>query len=134
MVVQPAPVVAVQPVTETPPAHVAPSPPQVVAAQPVTATPPAYVAPPPPPQVMAVQPVTAPPPPAPAIAMQIASPQTPAAVPLPPPAPDAHCEAVARQRADDAAANGLDRETQEVVRQGTYANCLAWDSQHPQSP
>jgi hypothetical protein len=66
-------------------------------------------------------PVASPPPPAPPI--------TPS-----PAAPDAHCKAVARQRADDAAASGLDRETQEIVRHGTYANCLAWDAAHPRAP
>jgi hypothetical protein len=48
-----------------------------------------------------------------------------------PPAPDARCEAVAKQRADDAGANGLDRETQEIVRGGAYADCLAWYRAHP---
>jgi len=38
---------------------------------------------------------------------------------------------VARQRAEDAAASGLDRETQDIVRSGTYANCRAWEAAHP---
>jgi hypothetical protein len=48
-------------------------------------------------------------------------------------APNTHCLLVAKQRADDAAANGLDSATQQVVRDGTYANCMAWQAAHPQS-
>lgn len=78
----------------------------------------------------------------PTVAIQ-AVPQTPAAAALGPPppavqpgpaAPDARCEAVARQRAADAAANGLDRETQEIVRHGAFADCLAWDTTHSAPP
>lgn len=49
-------------------------------------------------------------------------------------ASDTHCEAVARQRADDAAASGLDRDTQEIVLRGAFADCVAWDRAHPASP
>jgi hypothetical protein len=49
------------------------------------------------------------------------------------PAQAAHCLSVAKQRADDAAANGLDSATQQVVRDGTYANCMQWQAAHPQS-
>jgi len=68
-----------------------------------------------------------------------ATPPAPAAMPAAavaaplPPSPDMHCQAVARQHAEDAAASGLDEETQEIVRRGTYANCMAWDVAHPQS-
>jgi hypothetical protein len=48
------------------------------------------------------------------------------------PAAETHCLAVAKQRADDAAANGLDRDTQKIVRDGTYAKCMAWQTAHPQ--
>lgn len=50
------------------------------------------------------------------------------------PSPEAHCEAVARQRAADAAADGLDRETQEIVHSGAYADCIAWARAHPPPP
>lgn len=79
---------------------------------------------------------------APAVAMQ-AVPQTPAAPDLAasppaaqpvPAAPHARCEAVAAQRAADAAANGLDRETQEIVRRGAFTDCVAWDTLHPGAP
>ncbi|HTT84324.1 MAG TPA: hypothetical protein VMF67_12660 [Rhizomicrobium sp.] len=39
--------------------------------------------------------------------------------------------AVAKQRAEDTAASGMDRDTQKIVRDGTYANCMAWQSAHP---
>jgi hypothetical protein len=42
-----------------------------------------------------------------------------------------HCLAVAKQRADDAAANGLDRDTQRVVHDGTYSRCMTWQAAHP---
>jgi hypothetical protein len=43
---------------------------------------------------------------------------------------NAHCEAVAKSRADDAAANGKDDELQKAVHDGTYANCVAWENTH----
>ncbi|HEX3430663.1 MAG TPA: hypothetical protein VHT03_07235 [Rhizomicrobium sp.] len=65
-----------------------------------------------------------------------AVPETPAVTSAPAavPAGDAHCTAIARQRAEDTAAAGLDRETQEIVRRGAYADCLAWSTAHPASP
>jgi hypothetical protein len=74
---------------------------------------------------------TAPPP---AVAMQ-SVPEMPVAAAAAPPlaTPDTHCESVAKQRAEDAGASGLDRETQEIVRRGAYADCLAWDEAHPGS-
>jgi hypothetical protein len=44
--------------------------------------------------------------------------------------PDVHCQSVAGTRAADAAAIGQDRETQQAVRDGTYANCMAWKAAH----
>ena len=60
-----------------------------------------------------------------------------ASEPLPiqtsPPVPshDAHCEAVATARAEDAAANGKDDDLQKAVHDGTYADCVAWANAHP---
>jgi hypothetical protein len=48
--------------------------------------------------------------------------------------PDAHCDSVAKTRAGDAAASGVGRELQKIIRQGTYANCLAWDTAHGNRP
>jgi len=45
---------------------------------------------------------------------------------------NAHCVAVARQRALDAEAGGEDEETVEAVRRGTYDDCFAWDAKHGQ--
>jgi hypothetical protein len=47
------------------------------------------------------------------------------------PAAESHCLAVAKQRADDAAANGLDKNTRKIVYDGTYANCMTWQTAHP---
>lgn len=44
--------------------------------------------------------------------------------------PSAHCQFVARTRAEDAAGSGQDSETQRMVREGTYANCVAWEAAH----
>ncbi|HEX4157743.1 MAG TPA: hypothetical protein VHY79_04650 [Rhizomicrobium sp.] len=49
----------------------------------------------------------------------------------PQPVAVAHCLAVAKQRAEDAAASGLDRDTQKIVNDGTYANCMRWEAAHP---
>jgi hypothetical protein len=49
------------------------------------------------------------------------------------PAAQTHCLAVAKQRAEDTAANGLDRNTQKVVHDGTYANCMTWQAAHPEN-
>ena len=43
---------------------------------------------------------------------------------------DAHCQAIAHERAADAKANGYDDELREIVYSGTYAECAAWDKQH----
>lgn len=47
-----------------------------------------------------------------------------------PPATD-HCTAVAKQRADDARAAGMDDDTLAIIRHGTYADCMAWATSHP---
>jgi len=47
---------------------------------------------------------------------------------------DAHCQAIAYERAADAKANGYDDELREIVYSGTYAECVAWDKQHPEAP
>lgn len=54
-----------------------------------------------------------------------------AAVMPPQPAAEIRCRAVAKQRAADTAASGLDRDTQKIVRDGTYANCMSWLATHP---
>ena len=43
---------------------------------------------------------------------------------------DAHCRAVARQRTEDAAANGANEEFQRDIRNGTYADCVEWATKH----
>lgn len=43
---------------------------------------------------------------------------------------NAHCDAVARQRAADARANGYSFKMETVVYDGTYKDCVAWDSEH----
>jgi hypothetical protein len=45
---------------------------------------------------------------------------------------DTHCEALAHARAADAKANGYDDDMREQIYSGTYAECAAWDKQHPQ--
>jgi hypothetical protein len=40
------------------------------------------------------------------------------------------CEAVAQQRAGDAATNGLSSTDQDLILKGTYADCMAWVSKH----
>jgi hypothetical protein len=45
---------------------------------------------------------------------------------------DAHCVAVARQRAMDARENGYDVDMEDTIYQGTYKDCAAWDARHPQ--
>jgi len=42
----------------------------------------------------------------------------------------AHCAALARQRAGDAAYSGEDPDTQQTVYERTYADCVAWDVRH----
>jgi len=55
--------------------------------------------------------------------------QSEASSPATPPY-DAHCHAVAHQRAADARANGYSIEMEETVYQGTYKDCMSWESQH----
>jgi hypothetical protein len=45
---------------------------------------------------------------------------------------DTKCVAVARQRALDARENGYDIDMENTIYQGTYKDCVAWDSRHPQ--
>ena len=44
---------------------------------------------------------------------------------------DAHCSAVARERANDALANGYGFEIEESVFQESYADCVAWRAGKP---
>lgn len=44
--------------------------------------------------------------------------------------PSAHCTALAKQRATDAAYQGEDGDTQESVYNRTYSDCVAWDLKH----
>jgi hypothetical protein len=44
--------------------------------------------------------------------------------------PNAHCMTLAKQRAQDAAFQGEDSDTQEAVHDRTYAECVAWDLKH----
>ncbi len=44
--------------------------------------------------------------------------------------PSAHCTALAKQRAIDAAFQGEDPDTQEAVYNRTYSDCVAWDLKH----
>jgi len=107
----------------------------------VTSAPAAALPPPPPPPVQsssAAEEITAiastpagPPPPPPATVPPAPPPPAAALVAPAPAASDTHCQAVARQRAEDAAASGLDPETQEIVRRGAYADCAAWNAAHP---
>lgn len=41
-----------------------------------------------------------------------------------------HCKGVARQRADDALANGFDRTTMDAIYEGALQQCLEWSSAH----
>ena len=90
--------------------------PPVVASAPLA--PPAPVVAPPP--VVAAAPVVTPQP--------LATPVTEMAAVATP--YDEHCKAVARQRAADARANGYSFDMADTVYDGTYKDCVAWDSQH----
>jgi hypothetical protein len=61
---------------------------------------------------------------------QIETASSPAPQAMPTTVRNAHCQSVANIRADDAAAAGQDREIQQIVREGTYANCVAWQAAH----
>jgi hypothetical protein len=41
---------------------------------------------------------------------------------------DGYCASVARQRARDAAYNGIDGDMQQQIYARTYADCMAWKS------
>jgi len=43
---------------------------------------------------------------------------------------DAHCQAVAQQRAADARANGYSFKMESTVYNGTYQECVEWDARH----
>jgi hypothetical protein len=45
-------------------------------------------------------------------------------------AADTHCRSVAEQRKRDAAANEYDETMQQTIFDGTYKNCIDWDSAH----
>jgi hypothetical protein len=109
-VAPPAPVVA-----EISPAAPPPAPPKPVGRVIAEAVP--MLPPPPEPEPARTQALVPPPP-----AIQ---------APAPDPVSQQHCLAVAKQRSADAAANGLDMDTQRVVHDGTYANCMTWEAAHP---
>ncbi|MEI9931902.1 MAG: hypothetical protein WDM89_15530 [Rhizomicrobium sp.] len=46
------------------------------------------------------------------------------------PQSSAHCTALAKMRARDAAVEGEDFDTQESVYKRVYADCVAWDAAH----
>lgn len=46
------------------------------------------------------------------------------------PAPDSHCSAVARQRAEDALANGYGFGIEDTVYRESYADCISWRERH----
>jgi len=54
------------------------------------------------------------------------------AVPAVATAENAHCTALAHERESDAKINGFDDDMLEQVRNATYADCTAWDRDHPQ--
>jgi len=42
----------------------------------------------------------------------------------------AHCQAVAKQRSQDASVNGYDKDMQKQIFNGTYQTCMTWVAQH----
>jgi hypothetical protein len=92
--------------------------PPVVASAPLAAPPPIVAAPP----VVAAAPVVVPRP--------VAPPAAEVAAVAPPSPYNAHCKAVAHQRAADARANGYTFDMADVIYDGTYKDCLAWDTRH----
>jgi hypothetical protein len=114
------------------PPSVPPSAPMIVAApeNPSPSAPPMPMPEPPPQTEPAPAVVVSNPPPPPSQTAEAQPAITPAA-PNPVSAPDSHCAAVAKQRADDAAAGGSDSDTQTIVRDGTYKDCMAWQAAHP---
>jgi hypothetical protein len=140
----PAQPVAAPPATPVPP-------PAPVQSEPLPPPPQAYSEPPPRPappmerRVPATPAEVAAPPPidtyAPPVVAQAAPPpaamptQTVSApaeqVPIPPqPAVEAQCRAVAQQRAEDGRLNGFDEDTQKVIEDGTYRDCMTWTPTH----
>ena len=45
---------------------------------------------------------------------------------------EAHCRAVAAERADDAHANGYGFEVEQSVNQETYRDCMTWRARKPE--
>jgi hypothetical protein len=43
---------------------------------------------------------------------------------------EAQCRAVAHQRAEDGAMNGFDEDTQKVIEDGTFRDCMTWTPTH----
>ena len=69
--------------------------------------------------------------PAPAVTAQAMADQPPQpAATVASPQSSAHCTALAKMRAGDAAAEGEDVDTQESVYKRVYADCVAWDAAH----
>ena len=60
----------------------------------------------------------------------VAAPETEMAAVAPPSPYDEHCKAVAHQRAADARANGYSFNMADAIYDGTYQDCVAWDTQH----
>lgn len=133
-----------------PPSNPPPSAPPRISAPPPSSPEPAPAVPtpppPPPPESAPAVVVSSPPPPpsplesAPAVVVSNPPPAVetqPAiapAAPTPDAAAESHCAAVAKQRAEDARAAGLDDDTQAIVRKGTYGDCMTWARAHPASP
>jgi hypothetical protein len=88
-----------------PPAPLVEAPPAPMPQSPLVQAPPAQFPSPPP-----MQPASAGPPPIPLV--------------------NTHCQAVARQRAADARANGYSFEMEDLIYDGTYKDCVQWDSRH----
>jgi len=47
-----------------------------------------------------------------------------------PPGIDTYCASLAKSRTEDAAINGYDDDTQRAVHDGTYKDCVAWQTTH----
>lgn len=62
----------------------------------------------------------------PAVAVSGASTGAPAI----PPGIATYCTSLAKSRAEDAAINGYDDDTQRAVHDGTYKDCVAWQTTH----
>jgi hypothetical protein len=91
--------------------------PVVVASAPLAAPAPVFA-----PPVVVAAPVVAPRP--------VASPAVEMADMASPSLYDEHCKAVAHQRAADARANGYSFNMADAVYDGTYKDCVIWDTQH----